>query len=1148
MAEREIPLTELEAMSSDEVDIRAAVPLAELENITSGIVEIPEDVGSIQRSYKSSQYRSGSMAFASADISESGRASLLDDDDDEDDESENISLSWSFRRSHKSGNSRFTGATMQKSEKNKKKVEEMKQELKINKLNYEVDVVGREKEISVLRTCIDRFVAQTPTDVAPRKKELILIKGYAGVGKTRLVDSIKKLTRKYPTGWMTQGTYTLNRFDEPYSGIAAAFGDLIRAAKENHTHLKEEDIMAIGDEVVKELGTATRSLVELIPALATIAVVPSSELESVAFGTVNTGGRNFEADFQRMKHAFRTLTRALCSRFGPFVVVLDGLQWADAASLRTIDFLLSDTLNKYGLIIVGLYRSNEVDNSHPLTRLIEDFDRKTNTFQINMTQMELQPLQKTGINKIIMAMLSIDNEDTTDGLADICSRRTLGNPFFVIAFITMLELEGLLSFNLGLLKWVWEEKKIEKETMSSSNVVDLLQARMEKMSEALQLLLQFAACLGSPFKTFILDTLWEKLGIFSGDATEDVSLLLRRLKAENFIESVDEKSYRWVHDKVQEAALMLGNASEDAFQFNLGVTLYSSLQPRQLDDVLFDTANLLNRGRLEKRPEFAKLNLKAALKARSTSGFQSAATYVKAGIRHLPEDLWSSNRDLTLKLYSLGAEMEVALGNDNVMEEYIEEVLSQSDLSSMEKLPVYIAKSVKLCNVDLNYQATIDLCLDVLKELGSPITTGVMPLPAKATYTLIKTVKAAKKRSLESYERPKVTNDKRLRAIMLFLSRIFYASYFTSNNALLLLAACKMVNISLEHGVSPLTGQAFASLGMIVISVMGDYKTSTNFAQAGLLIQKSFRTKHTQCQAIFLAQTYILCWTKPLQSCHHAVETAHSLGMRSGNIEYAMWSLNVYHTFYSYAMGKPLATLEEPCEMMISQMLDLRQNDQVINSRKWWQLFLNLMGRCDDPLVLKGRAFDVDEFVPTVSNHLPIIRHFESELYLFYGEYQRAADSALKREKDFDKAFSSHAIVMIECFHRGVALYAMARKSKNRKYRTAAAKVRKTVKRWSKNGNPNVKHYDSFLSAEHAALTNNFDEAEVHYKNSIKLAARTGHLHHAGLFNERYSDFLKVVRKDPEEANYRISEAIRWYGEWGALRKVEMLQNTLFEE
>ncbi len=50
-------------------------------------------------------------------------------------------------------------------------------------------------------------------------------------------------------------------------------------------------------------------------------------------------------------------------------------------------------------------------------------------------------------------MLSIDDEERTQGLAEICFKRTLGNPFFFIEFVTMLEKEELLTFNLGLLQW-----------------------------------------------------------------------------------------------------------------------------------------------------------------------------------------------------------------------------------------------------------------------------------------------------------------------------------------------------------------------------------------------------------------------------------------------------------------------------------------------------------------------------------------------------------------------------------------------------------------------------------------------------------------------------------------------------------------------
>ena len=49
---------------------------------------------------------------------------------------------------------------------------------------------------------------------------------------------------------------------------------------------------------------------------------------------------------------------------------------------------------------------------------------------------------------------------------------------------------------------------------------------------------------------------------------------------------------------------------------------------------------------------------------------------------------------------------------------------------------------------------------------------------------------------------------------------------------------------------------------------------------------------------------------------------------------------------------------------------------------------------------------------------------------------------------------------------------------------------------------------------------------------------------HAALCNERYANFLLgdgVVDRD--EARYRIKEATRYYQEWGAEAKVQMLEN-----
>jgi len=139
-----------------------------------------------------------------------------------------------------------------------------------------------------------------------------------------------------------------------------------------------------------------------------------------------------EAEFERFKYAFRVLTRLLCAHFSPLVLILDDLQWADTASLQTIDFLLSDTENTKGLVIIGLYRSNEVNDSHQLSQTLNVLESKGATLGVNITSMDIQSLDGNDINRIIMAMLGIDDDGLTTGLAEICHRRTLGNPFFCL--------------------------------------------------------------------------------------------------------------------------------------------------------------------------------------------------------------------------------------------------------------------------------------------------------------------------------------------------------------------------------------------------------------------------------------------------------------------------------------------------------------------------------------------------------------------------------------------------------------------------------------------------------------------------------------------------------------------------------------------
>lgn len=210
----------------------------------------------------------------------------------------------------------------------------------------------------------------------------------------------------------------------------------------------------------------------------------------------------------------------------------------------------------------------------------------------------------------------------------------------------------------------------------------------------------------------------------------------------------------------------------------------------------------------------------------------------------------------------------------------------------------------------------------------------------------------------------------------------------------------------------------------------------------------------------------------------------------------------------------------------------------------FWQMIVNLTSSYSNAHLLDGHTFSRNETDDWKQIGSPLVHFAEGELLTFL-KPEEAADRAIAVGNKFAKLAPSLCLGMIETFHRGVALYIMARKTKQRKYRTHANQIRKTIRTWLKAGNPNVEHYSLLLEAEHASLKRSFARAERLYIEAISMATRMEYLHHAALFNERYADFLQYERDDPERATHYLDEAIRLYEQWGASRKITMLQTDL---
>lgn len=111
----------------------------------------------------------------------------------------------------------------------------------------------------------------------------------------------------------------------------------------------------IAKRLSRALGPNGQALLEIIPELEPL-VDPQPLVPALGPTKSQT----------RLTLAFQSALRIFATAEHPLVLFLDDLQWTDPASLKLLQLLLTDPERGY-LLILGAYRDNEMDRSHPLT-------------------------------------------------------------------------------------------------------------------------------------------------------------------------------------------------------------------------------------------------------------------------------------------------------------------------------------------------------------------------------------------------------------------------------------------------------------------------------------------------------------------------------------------------------------------------------------------------------------------------------------------------------------------------------------------------------------------------------------------------------------------------------------------------------------
>ena len=128
-------------------------------------------------------------------------------------------------------------------------------------------------------------------------------------------------------------------------------------------------------------------------------------------------------------------------------------------------------------------------------------------------------------------------------------------------------------------------------------------------------------------------------------------------------------SYRFLHDRVQEAAYALVPESERSHEhLRIGRLLVAHTPPERREETIFEIVNQLNRGATlmtspDEREQLSRLNLIAGKRAKASAAYAAALDYFASGARAAAGQCLGESAELTFALELNRAECEFVTGD-----------------------------------------------------------------------------------------------------------------------------------------------------------------------------------------------------------------------------------------------------------------------------------------------------------------------------------------------------------------------------------------------------------------------------------------------------------------------------------------------------
>ncbi|GAB3128061.1 ATP-binding protein [Novispirillum itersonii] len=735
------------------------------------------------------------------------------------------------------------------------------------------DLPGRRSEQDSLRDAL--------LHAMKGRGSLQLIRAASGGGKSALLEAVSRCDAA-SSALVVRGQFDSQQGHVPFGVIMTAFSRILR----QNLAGGERDLRSVRTRLEAALGRDDSGPVWML----TAAMPPLSVLIGHHQAPSGQGG---DLPGDAFRAVFVRFLQALLEPGQVLLLILDDLHHADRSTLDLLLYVLQEQALRAVVVVASLPDGTVEQDSPAVAAFLEAVE------QAAIPVRTLCPGPLTAADALTLLERSfVPALENGPQLAELCIRRTFGNPLFLQRFIATLHERRVLRFDGGADLWRWDPAMVP-HLPAPESLIGFLAQSLREISPFTRTVLQVAACIGMVFDPEeIRQALEVQAGAVEGALRETVAggLVMPLGEGGHDPEEGAEPTaaaggrFRFQHDRIRDMVGATDTEDSRARRHaSLGRIRLAALGEAPSGPSLFRALDQINAAAAEvydpaEQDRMARLNLQAARTAMASAGFSSALSYARSGIGFLGAEAWQHQPALCLDLHVVAAEAAYVLREWADLDRSLDRVLAQP----LDPLDTTRATELRVLSLSARTDpaAAVDAALRGATALGYPVSSrlgGFCRLAALIRLRLTERFLA------DAPGRKSRADNPRAEAALRLLLAVSAARHI-SRPDLAPVYALRVIELALRIGDCLHLGYAHAMLTSVCAS-RGDREQAFRLASRGITLLRESPGAALKARALLPLYYLGLHWQEPLQQTRRGLLDCHRLAMETGDTETAAYAL-----------------------------------------------------------------------------------------------------------------------------------------------------------------------------------------------------------------------------------------------------------------